>query len=96
MSTPPNVGAAPSGTESPVVDAAGRCFTSSMMAGFSVGDLALSRVRKNFAHRLRMAILSLSRTPFSSFMSYCTPDCLPPRPTDLLRCLHRPVISRSL
>ena len=45
-----SVGADPSGTESPVVGAAGRCCTSSMMAGFSLGDFVLRRVLKNLAH----------------------------------------------
>ena len=39
-----SVGADPSGTESLVVGAAGRCCTSSMMAGFSLRDLVLRRV----------------------------------------------------
>ena len=49
-----SVGADPSGTESPVVGAAGHCYTSSMMAGFSLGDVVLRRVLKNLAHRWRI------------------------------------------
>ena len=45
-----SVGADPSGTESTVVGDAGRCSTSSMVAGFSLGDLVLKRVLKNLAH----------------------------------------------
>ena len=71
-----SVGADPSGTESLVVGAAGRCCTSSMMAGFSLKDLVLRRVPKNLAHRWRISALSLSKTPFSSLM-YCCPR-LPP------------------
>ena len=90
-----SVGADPSGTESPVVGAAGRCCTSSMMAGFSLGDLVLRRVLKNLAHRWRISPLSLRKTPFSS-LTYCgPPDCLPPTPIDFLRCLYRPLMSRS-
>ena len=88
-------GANPSGTESPVVGAARGCCTSSMMAGFSLGDLVLRRVLKNLAHRWRVSPLPLSKTPFSSLTYYCPPDCLPPRPTDSLRFLYRPLMSRS-
>ena len=42
-----SVGADPSGTESPVVGAAGRCCTSSMMAGFSLGHLVLIEMCKS-------------------------------------------------
>ena len=90
-----SVGADPSGTESPMVGATGRCCTSSMMAGFSLGDLVLRRVLKNLAHRWRISALSLSKTPFSSLIYCCPPYCLPPRPTDFLRCLYRPLKSRS-
>ena len=90
-----SVGADPSGTESSVVGAAGRCCTSSMMAGFSLGDFVLRRVLKNLAHRWRTSALSLSKTPFSSLIYCCPLDCLPPRPTDFLRCLYRPLKSRS-
>ena len=90
-----SVGADPSGTESPVVGAAGRCCTSSMMAGFSLGDFVLRRVLKNLPYRWRISALSLSKTPFSSLMYCCPPDCLPPRPTDFLKCLYRPLKSRS-
>ena len=90
-----SVGADPSGTESPVVGAAGRCCTSSMMAEFSLGDFVLRRVLKNLPHRWRTSALSLSKTLFSSLMHCCPPDCLPPRPTDFLRCLYRPLKSRS-
>ena len=91
----PSVGADPSGTESPVVGAAGRCCASSMMAGFSLGDFVLRRVLNNLAHRWRISALSLSKTPFSSLI-YCYPlDCLSPKPTDFLRCLYRPLKSRS-
>ena len=90
-----SVGADPSGTESPVVGSAGRCCTSSMRAGFSLGDFVLRRVLKNLAHRWRISALSLSKTPFSSLIYCCPPDCLPPRPTDFLRCLYRPLKSRS-
>ena len=72
-----SVGADPSGTEPLVVGAAGRCCTSSMMAGFSLGDLVLRRVPKNLAHRWRISALSLSKTSFSSLM-YCCPPRLPP------------------
>ena len=72
-----SVGADPSGTESPVVGAAGRCCTSSMMAGFSLGDFVLRRVLKNLPHRWRIAALSLSKTPCSSLMNCCPPR-LPP------------------
>ena len=90
-----SIGADPGGTESPVVGAAGRCCTFSMMAGFSLGDLVLRRVLKNLAHCWRITPLSFSKTSFSS-LTYCyPPDCLPPRPTDLLRCLYRPLVSRS-
>ena len=90
-----SVGADPSGTESPVVGAAGRCCTSSMMAGFSLGDLVLRRVLNNLAHRWRISPLSHSKTPFSS-STYCYPsDCLPPRPIAFWRCLYRPLMSRS-
>ena len=85
----PSVGADPSSTEALVVGAAGRCCTSSMMAGFSLGDLVLTRVPKNLARRWRISSLSLSKTPFSSLMYCCPPDCLPPRPTYFLRCLYR-------
>ena len=85
----------PSGTESSVVGAAGRCCTSSMMAGFGVGDLVLRRVLKNLAHRWRISPLSFSETPFSSLTFCCPPDFLPPRPIDFLRCLYRPFMSRS-
>ena len=90
-----SVRADPSGTESPVVGAAGRCCISSMMAGFSLGDFVLRRVLKNLPHRWRIAALSLSKTPCSSLINCCPPDCLPPRPTDFLRCLYRPLTSRS-
>ena len=90
-----SVGADPSGTESPMVGAAGRCCTSSMMAGFSLGDVVLRRVLKNLAHRWRISPLFLSKTPFSSLTCCCLPDCLPPRPTDYLRCFYRPLMSRS-
>ena len=90
-----SVGADPSGTESPVAAAAGGCCTSSMMAGFSLEDLVLRRVLKNLAHRWRISPLSLSKTPFSSLTYCCPPDYLPPRPTDFLRRLHRPLMSRS-
>ena len=73
-----SVGADPSGTESPVFGASGRYCTSSMMAGFSLGDLVLRRVLKNLAHRSRISPLSLSKTPFLS-LTYCCPDCLPPK-----------------
>ena len=89
-----SVGADPSGTESPVVGTAGRCCTSSIMAGFSLRDLVLRRVLKNLAHRWRISPLSLSKTSFSSLTYSCPPDCLPPRPTDFLRCLYRPHMSR--
>ena len=72
-----SVGADPSGTESPVVGAANRCCTSSMMAGFSLGDLVLRRVLKNLVHLWRISVLSLSKTPFSSLI-YCCPPRLPP------------------
>ena len=75
-----SVGADPSGTESPVVGASGGCCTSSMMAGFSLGDFVLRRVLKNLPHCWRISALSLSKTPFSSLMNCCPPDCLPPRP----------------
>ena len=90
-----SVGPDTSGTESLEVGAAGRCCTSSMMAGFSLGDLASRRVPKNLAHRWRISALSLSKTPFSSLMYCYPPDCLPPRPTDFLRCLYRPLKLRS-
>ena len=90
-----SVGADPSGTESPVVGAAGRCCTSSMMAGFSVGDLVLRIVLTNLAHRWRISLLSFSKTLLSSLIYCCHPDHLPPRPTDFLRCLCRPLMSRS-
>ena len=71
-----SVGADPSGTESPVVGAAGRCCTSSMMAGFSLGDFVLRRVLENLPHRWRIAALSLSKTPCSSLMNCCpTKNC---------------------
>ena len=76
---PSSVGADPSSTESPVGGAAGRCCTSSMMAGFSLGDLVLRRVPKNLAHRWRISPLSLSKTPFSSLTYCCPPHRLPPR-----------------
>ena len=79
------VGDDPSGTESPAVGAAGRCCTSSMMAGFSLRDFVLRRVLKNLPQRWRISALSLSKKPFSSLMYCCPPDCLPPRSTDFLR-----------
>ena len=90
-----SIGADPSGSETPVVGAAGRCCTSSMMAGFSLEDLVLRRVLKSVAHRWGIYPLSLSKTPFSSSTYCCSPDCLPLRPTDFLRCLYRPLMSRS-
>ena len=90
-----SVGADPCGTESPVVGAAGRCCPSSMMTGFSLGDLVLRRVLKNLAHRWRISSLSLSKTPLSPLIYCCPRDCLPPRPTDILKCLYRPLKSRS-
>ena len=89
-----SVGADPSGTESPLVGAAGRCCNSSMMTGFSLGDLVLRRVLKNLAHRWRISSLSLSKTSFSSLTYCCPPDYLPPRPTTFLRCSYRPLMSR--
>ena len=90
-----SIGADPSGTESPVVGAASRCCTSSMTAWFSLGYLVLRRLLKNLAHRWRIYSLSLSKTPFSSLIYCCPPDCFPPRPTDFFRCLYRPLMSRS-
>ena len=90
-----SVKADPSKTESPVVGAAGRCCTSPMVAGFSVGDLVLRRVLKNLAHRWRISTWSFTKTPFSSLIYCCPPDYLPPRPLDLLRYLYRPLTSRS-
>ena len=84
-----SIGANPSDTESPGVGAAGRSCTSSMMAGFSLGDLVLRRILKNLAHRWRISPLSLSKTPFSSLRYCCLPDCPPPRPANFLRCLYR-------
>ena len=72
-----SVRADPAGTESPVVGATGRYCTSSMMAGFSVGDLLLGRVLKNLAHRWRISPLSFSKTPFPS-LAYCCLPRLPP------------------
>ncbi|CAB1101122.1 unnamed protein product [Ectocarpus sp. CCAP 1310/34] len=69
---------------------------SSMMSGFWVGDLVLSRALKNLAHRWRMSSLFRSNTPFSSAMNCCPPGCLPLRSTDLLRCWYSPRMSRSL
>lgn len=67
-----SVGADPNCAESLVDGAASRYFTSSMVAGFSVGDLTLGRVPKNLVHRCGIPPLLLSRTPFSS-MTNCYP-----------------------
>ena len=90
-----SVGADPSSTESSVVVAASHCCTSSMMVGFSLGDLVLMSVVKNLAHLWRMPPLSISKAPFSSSTYCCPPNCLPPRPTNFLRCLYRPLMLRS-
>ena len=52
----------------------GRCATCSTTSGFRVGDLELRRVSKNLRHRLRMASLFRSSTPFSSVTNCCPPE----------------------